>query len=62
MPYEACLAYELRKRGLGHYRVGLLINFNVFRLKDGIVRKVQSPIANCSASPRPRRLCVKKKT
>ena len=25
---------------LGDYRVGLLINFNVARLKDGIVRKV----------------------
>lgn len=54
--YEACLAYELRQRGLhvdtqvvlpiryegvqldAGYRLDLLINFNVVRLKDGIKR------------------------
>jgi GxxExxY protein len=35
--HEAQLISHIR---LGNYRVGLLINFNVIRLKDGIVRKV----------------------
>ena len=35
--HEAQLLSQLK---LGDYRVGLLINFNVARLKDGIVRKV----------------------
>jgi GxxExxY protein len=35
--HEAQLLSQLR---LGGYRVGLLINFNVVHLKDGIVRKV----------------------
>ena len=35
--HEAQLLSQLR---LGDYRAGLLINFNVARLKDGIVRKV----------------------
>ena len=35
--HEAQLLSQLK---LGDYRVGLLINFNVVRLKDGIVRKV----------------------
>lgn len=35
--HEAQLLSRLK---LGDYRVGLLINFNVARLKDGIVRKV----------------------
>jgi GxxExxY protein len=35
--HEAQLLSQLK---LGNYRVGLLINFNVVRLKDGIVRKV----------------------
>jgi len=35
--HEAQLVSHLK---LGNYRVGLLINFNVVRLKDGIVRKV----------------------
>ena len=35
--HEAQLLSQLE---LGDYRVGLLINFNVARLKDGIVRKV----------------------
>jgi len=35
--HEAQLLSHLK---LGDYRVGLLINFNVVRLKDGIVRKV----------------------
>jgi len=48
--YEAVLAYELRK--LGHevkcqvglplVKLGLLINFNVPALKDGIVRIVNN--------------------
>jgi hypothetical protein len=46
--YKVCLAHELRKRGLevrtefklsGHC-VGLLINFHVTRLRDGIKRMV----------------------
>ena len=35
--HEAQLLSQIK---LGDYRVGLLINFNVARLKDGIVRKV----------------------
>jgi GxxExxY protein len=35
--HEAQLLSQLK---LGDYRVGLLINFNVVHLKDGIVRKV----------------------
>ena len=35
--HEAQLLSQLK---LGDYRVGLLLNFNVIRLKDGIVRKV----------------------
>jgi len=35
--HEAQLLSQIK---LGDYRVGLLINFNVIRLKDGIVRKV----------------------
>jgi len=35
--HEAQLLSQLK---LGDYRVGLIINFNVARLKDGIVRKV----------------------
>jgi GxxExxY protein len=35
--HEAQLLSQLK---LGDYRVGLLINFNVARLKDGIMRKV----------------------
>jgi hypothetical protein len=35
--HEAQLLSQLK---LGNYRVGLLFNFNVVRLKDGIVRKV----------------------
>jgi len=35
--HEAQLLSQLK---LGDYRLGLLINFNVARLKDGIVRKV----------------------
>ncbi|MGH7620200.1 MAG: GxxExxY protein [Gemmatimonadaceae bacterium] len=35
--HEAQLLSQLK---LGDYRVGLLINFNVAHLKDGIVRKV----------------------
>ncbi len=35
--HEAQFVSHLR---LGDYRVGLLINFNVVRLRDGIVRKV----------------------
>ena len=35
--HEAQLLSQLK---LGDFRVGLLINFNVVRLKDGIVRKV----------------------
>jgi GxxExxY protein len=35
--HEAQLLSQIK---LGDYRVGLLINFNVGRLKDGIVRKV----------------------
>ena len=38
--HEAQLLSQLK---LGDYRVGLLINFNVVRLKDGIVRKVHHP-------------------
>ena len=35
--HEAQLLSQIK---LGNYRLGLLINFNVPRLKDGIVRKV----------------------
>ncbi len=35
--HEAQLLSQLK---LGDYRVGLMINFNVVQLKDGIVRKV----------------------
>jgi hypothetical protein len=35
--HEAELLSHLK---VGDYRVGLFINFNVVRLKDGIVRKV----------------------
>ena len=35
--HEALLLSQLK---LGQYRVGLLINFNVVHLRDGIVRKV----------------------
>jgi hypothetical protein len=48
--YEECLCYELSLRGIAFSRqqplpvkykkVGLLINFNVPVLKDGIVRRV----------------------
>jgi len=37
--HEAQLLTHLR---LGDYRVGLVINFNVVHLKDGIVRKVNN--------------------
>ena len=45
--YKRCTCYELTRRGklmaylrLSHKRVGLLINFDVADLKDGIRRKV----------------------
>jgi GxxExxY protein len=34
------LAQTLTYMGLGNYKLGLLMNFNVFRLKDGIKRVV----------------------
>jgi hypothetical protein len=36
-------AQLLSQPQLGDYRVGPLINLNVVRLKDGIVRKVHRP-------------------
>jgi hypothetical protein len=38
--YETCLAHELNKRDLKltKMRLGLLINFNVSKIKDGIKR------------------------
>ena len=35
--HEANLLYQIKQ---GKYRLGLLINFNVVHLKDGIVRKI----------------------
>ena len=39
--YEACLAHEIQKRGLkAPTLVGLIIDFNLIRLVDGIIRRV----------------------
>jgi len=38
--YEHCLAYEIARRGLSGLRIGLLMNFNVALLKQGLKRFV----------------------